>query len=465
LYLVNFIGKDKTLWLLIFITVFSWLLFPFMAKYLNPKLFKFGFLLCSLGVISFVVVKSTRNHFGLYGKYKVLFLCWVGYLIALLLSTLYSNSFYSLIQWCSIVVKFLFLIFLLNYMNKKFIFSTFRIYSNIAVLSVIFALLAACLSLMGIDPITTVDLGGRSGEVYFGTYYVGGTSIYYPIQFFRIQGLCEEPGTFGFVLIPALFWCLIVEKKYLRSIIIILGLMFSFSLGAGSCLLLVLPLIWTKYSVKDNISVFIMITICLIVVMYVVASSSVGRYLRSLSHEELIAFAMLQSGAGIAGNEEELIQCLERSLSTTTGGKIQSFESRKEGMLIVFEYLKTHNMGTGTALGMKTVNNSISVGYAVAALEAGIVGGILYFCLFCLMGVMAVIMIWRLSDDGYENRVKMAVALSVCSVLYMGAQRIQPDLSFWHMWLYSMLLYLSLNNDFDTSSDLNLKRGESYELL
>jgi hypothetical protein len=106
------------------------------------------------------------------------------------------------------------------------------------------------------------------------------------------------------------------------------------------------------------------------------------------------------------------------------------------------DYLRDNMTGTGAALGMTTVNNSISVGYVVAALEAGIIGGALYLCLFAIMGWLALRAIMTSNHSAFDGQVRLVVALSVCAVLVMGAQRIQPDLSFWHMWIYAMLLYL-----------------------
>jgi O-antigen ligase len=99
-------------------------------------------------------------------------------------------------------------------------------------------------------------------------------------------------------------------------------------------------------------------------------------------------------------------------------------------------------MGAGAALGMTTVNNSISVGYLVAAVESGVIGGILYLCLFIVMGWGAFKIIVTSNNESFDELVKVVVALSVCTVLVMGAQRIQPDLSFWHMWIYAMMFYL-----------------------
>lgn len=278
----------------------------------------------------------------------------------------------------------------------------------------------------------------RLGDVYFGTYYVSNTSVCMPAPIFRIQGLSEEPGTFAFALLPAFFWLLIAEKAYVRSAVIVLGLMFSMSFGAGLFLLLLLPIMAMNNSTDYKVPTFFLSAACVIGLMYVVSGSCINRYLENTDDASLMAMCMKD----VELDRRACIEMIAGSLSTSPYGKVHSFQDRVDGILAAWTYLKVHVMGTGTALGMSTVKNSISVGYVIAVLEAGVVGGIFYLCLFAIMGWLALKTIITINIGDFDGQVKIVVALSVCTVLVMGAQRMQSDLSLWHMWIYAMWFYL-----------------------
>lgn len=436
----KYVNEEALRWLLVLITVFSWFVFPLMVKQLNPSVFDIGFVIC-LFLVSVIAFTSIRNQLALQTTQKMMLACWIGYLCALLLASINSTSTYSLVQWGVLFAKFLFLAFLLLYMNVKYIVATLRIYANLMVATVIFALIAVTAVAMGVHPLATVSLGGRLADVYFGTYYVLNTSICMPAPIFRIQGLSEEPGTYAFALLPAFFWLLMVEKAYVRSAVIVLGLMLSMSMGAGLFLLLLLPIMLKKYFTDYKVPVFFLCAISVIGLMYAVSDTCTSRHIKKMDDASIAILSEVKTNQGTF-DKHASIALLEKSLSSSPGGKVRSYQDREDGLRAALSYLKVHVLGTGAALGAVTVNNSISIGYVVAALEAGVVGGLFYICLFSIMGWLALKAIITSSHESFEERVKLVVALSVCTVLVMGAQRIQPDLSLWHMWIYAMWFYL-----------------------
>jgi len=449
-----FHNEDLLSQLLIFITVLSWFAFPLILKPFGPSLYNWSVSVAVAVAVAVGLVWSAflwkRNVLDLQPLHKVLLLSWLAYLLALLLSTLESASAYSLTQWALLTVKFLFFVFLILYLKPQFIFTTFRLYSNLMTTTVVLAFVAVCCVIMGIHPLAMMDVGGRETEVYFGSYYTLNTSIFMPHSIYRIQGLSEEPGTYAFALLPAFFWLLIVEKAYIRTAIIVLGLMFSMSLGAGILLLLLLPFMLRKYFKEDlKIPVFIFSAVCAIGLMYVVSGAWLENYMQQVDDSVIIKMSQVDMKEG-GVDKVASKTLLKKSLSVSPSGKISSLQDRIDGSYVALNYLKNHLTGTGAALGMSTVNNSISVGYVVAILEAGIVGGLFYICLFAIMAWLALSMFINSNDNSIESRVRHAVSLSICTVLFMGAQRIQPDLSFWHMWIYASLFYLtSSSNNFD----------------
>jgi hypothetical protein len=467
-----------------------------MVKQFNLPVFHLGFAVCLLLVGVITVFSASRNRLTLQPLHKVMLASWIGYLFFLLLATLQSASTYSLFQWGILFSKFLFFVFLLLYLDINYIVITLRAYANLMVATVCFALVAMIFLATGIPPLTAIDLGGKMGDVYFGAYYVHNYNdlICLPSPFFsieglnptfRIQGLSEEPGTYAFALLPAYFWLLIAEKSFVRSLIILLGLMFSFSLGAGLFLLILFPLIAKKYSANYAVPAFFLGAVCVIGMMSAISSYCITQHQsqptakssdspamikpRNTIDEQKVnpllaenasvlrineppanlqvSSARIESNSFIAfenteteskQNEKEQASFLSKGIQL----KSASFQDRLNGLRAVLGYFKDHVFGTGAALGMLTVNNSISIGYAVAILESGIVGGIFYLCLFAIMGSLALKTIITLNNNSFMNEINIVVALSVSTVLVMGFQRMQPDLSFWHMWIYAIWFYL-----------------------
>ncbi|MDQ6955152.1 MAG: hypothetical protein Q9M20_06875, partial [Mariprofundaceae bacterium] len=142
----------------------------------------------------------------------------------------------------------------------------------------------------------------------------------------------------------------------------------------------------------------------------------------------------------------------------------QLFTGRVDSLLAVYEYLLVHPFGTGDALGVMTVNYPISVGYAVAMLEAGVIGGVAYCAMFGLLFWKAFKLCLSVDMTQYEGQVRFAVAVAVMIVLFMGLQRQQPDLSLWHMWIYACFFYLTMKKDAVYEHDNILKEADSRSL-
>lgn len=434
-------NENVILQLLIFITVLSWLIFPLMLKQFAPVAFNIGFsIIAFVGVVG-IVIYFKKNIPELQLLHRIMLLCWVSYLVALLFATIQASSMYSLTQWGFLFTKFLFCIFLCLYINTKYIITTFRIYSNLMMLTVIFAVLAMIFAVAGIQPISIVDVGGKSTAVYFGAYYVHSASIFAPAPIFRIQGLCDEPGTYAFALLPAFFWFLFAERSYLRSAVIVFGLILSMSLGTGLFLLLLMPMIW-KYFKDYTVLVFFLAVILGTGGMYKISNYSLSRNIALMDDASLSVISYVGITKENLFDRDLSVKTLKKSLSSSPAAKLSSLQERVEGLNVVQNYLRNNMLGSGAAMGMSQVNDSISVGYAVAVLEAGIIGGIFYLLFFAIVGWLALKTITNRHNNAYEDRIRTVVALSVFSVLVMGAQRIQPDLSLWHMWLYACLFYL-----------------------
>lgn len=400
------VGTDL---LLIVAVFFSWFLFPVMLKFLAYTQFQVGFFVISVVVLFLLVRYSKLNNLDWSAWHKWFVFFWFIYLLFLLAASVRSGDLYSLKQYCITIYKALFFLVLLIYMKKNFIVWSFRLYSNFMVLVVTLACMVAIgVALEVMHPIQyftdKVTEHQQFFKVYWGAYYFDGLR--------RMQGFCEEPGTFALTILPALFWLLIVEKGYFRAFIITIGVLASYSFGALVGLFLLLPLVWKKklFPVKGMIILISMVALFVVI-----------KYIPYIS--------LMISG--------DFLPILDRFNQFT------SVAGRPMSVLVVYEYLSIHPFGTGNALGMVTVGYPVSVGYANAMLEAGVVGGIAYCIMFGLLFWTALKLSLLVDLKKTEGRVCFVVAVSVMILVFMGAQRQQPDLSLWHMWIYASLFYLT----------------------
>ncbi|BBN59000.1 hypothetical protein HVMH_0594 [Hydrogenovibrio marinus] len=70
-----------------------------------------------------------------------MFLFWVGYLCTLTVATIIANDLYAYIQLSSRILKVLFFVFLLFYIDKTYIYKIFSIYANLMSVIVIMAII------------------------------------------------------------------------------------------------------------------------------------------------------------------------------------------------------------------------------------------------------------------------------------------------------------------------------------
>ncbi len=450
---------DRTMmYSLIFTTVFSWFLFPFLLKFLYPSVFKISFLLILLAVFLMHWKYSNVNKFEFSREQKIFFFLWAGYLFALMVSTIYANDFYAYKQFLSNCLKVMFFIFILLLIDKVYIYKTFTIYANLMVISVIAALAVSIgVGMEILEPISTL----RNEEnienhylfdVYWGSYYRL-SAVYAPFPLFRMQGFSEEPGTFAFALMPAIFWMLIVKKAIVRTLILGVGVLGSYSIGIGLVLLGIIPLLLKVRSIRSTEILFVSGLLSLLLLMFIIPIKTgmpLFQWIAQLDYPRLDANSgglSAGSGGGLSAGSGPRNADEYNAYAWSSGfieNKTPSMTLRYEAILIVGDYLSKHPFGTGAGLGMTTVDYAIAVGFANAALESGGVGGVFYILMFLLLTWFAIQMVWKSDISSSEDKMRIAIGLSVLACMMMGLQRQQPDISFWHMWIYAALFYLTL---------------------
>ncbi|WP_238320235.1 hypothetical protein, partial [Hydrogenovibrio marinus] len=135
------LALNLSLSILLLTTVFSWFLFPILVKFLAPFAFRLGFILIFSMAIIINFKYSTANKLTFSKEERLLFLFWVGYLCTLTVATIIANDLYAYIQLSSRILKVLFFVFLLFYIDKTYIYKIFSIYANLMSVIVIMAII------------------------------------------------------------------------------------------------------------------------------------------------------------------------------------------------------------------------------------------------------------------------------------------------------------------------------------
>ncbi|BBN59003.1 hypothetical protein [Hydrogenovibrio marinus] len=233
---------------------------------------------------------------------------------------------------------------------------------------------------------------------------------------------------------PALFWTLYVNKSVVRSVILAIGILGSLSLGVGVLLIVLLPLI-IKVMHKFLVSSVILFVLLILIVLFSFVPLLTGEPLFYWLADKL----MYWFGSGIKFNFPYV-----NPQTILENSKEASLTDRLAAVTVVLNYLFHHPFGTGAGLGMTTVNYAIAIGFANAALEAGFMGGVFYIIMFLILACMVYVKIWKMAKFSTDEKMIIAIGLSVLTCIVMGLQRQQPDLSFWHMWIYASFLYLTM---------------------
>ncbi len=416
----SFISREKLKTNLILILVLaSWVIYPFVMIYFlarAPIQMAFGGLFAGGAFLLFIV--KTPKLPRLTPLHYLILVLWALYLYFFLFASLRSEYPSALGFFFNFFIKVAFFVVLLMYLEYNLIYKTFKIYAELMLVCTILALIVVVGVAFGLmHPIYLLKTTIATGTTFTVKYYLGAVYEYAPVTapfpLYRLQSFAGEPGSYAMVVAPALYWFLFVDKNRVKAGTIIAGIIGSFSVGIAICFLLLIILVTFQKKIyfQRMALAFLLLMVTSPLLFYVVSSISpdtwVSRYLLS---------------------------------KFITGGEASSFGSRVVEIEKTVVYLGDHSIGSGAGVGMTAVKFPISNGYVKAFLEAGYLGGVFYVLLFLAMAVLAYRVI-KLSGKSnlYPNVLGFVLGLSALTVMFMGLQRDQPDLSFWHMWLYASL--------------------------
>ena len=256
-----------------------------------------------------------------------------------------------------------------------------------------------------ISPLNTITIHVGSKVYEFDNYGLGFARSHYFIDFSgyriaRMQSFADEPGSFAHALLPAIFWALLNKKK-LMVIILSLGLLLTMALGA----ILALGIVGFLYCYKEGsrtilkaLFSFILIVALLIAITPTEFSESVAWYLKTKYDPEQ---------------------------RWTTSGEARQVDSK-----VTFQLLNEKPWGFGAKQANKAAGRDIAVGWCVALLDAGLLGGSAYFLAFSWLFLLAIIIFLK-----EKNKIKLYICANYITTYIMTSQRAKMDDSFWLLWI------------------------------
>jgi len=432
--------------LLLTLIVFSWALYPFTVSWIFPwHVRAVVVLLWVLFIISAFLFRAQCNIRELswpsYIKYFAILIS--VYFIALSVPTFMSENKVpvSAYYYLSLGSKYVFLGMLLFFVNKRILYSSLRIYTALCVVLAMLSLvnvlglymqwwwsLEPKLILQGVESprLMLISWSGFDGMArIFGAH---------PLAC-RIQSYSIEPAAFALALLPAVFWEMFIGKNKIKLVILLIGLAATWSFGA-LLLMILIGLLALALSIKKEARFDVGITLLVACLVTVGAQTYVGNVLNDeIQNPEFLP----QDPLGLAVDSLSAVEVLNM------GNKGGSFQQRVIDIGIAIEYLKEHPLGSGAGEGRRVTHSFLSVGYANAAVESGVVGGIVYNLAYLILvfGILGSLY-GHWSCQTLTSRLTIVYGLSVLMCILFGFQREQPDSSLWFMWLLSGYLFLSM---------------------
>ena len=406
--------------------------------------------LLKIGLLSFFLISSTACPQEKIRKtsffVKILIALSSGYLFFLLIATI-GNLNSNINQWISLGIKYLYLFYLYSFFPVQMIRPLLIIYSNIILFILIFCILCTFLIFINLPMIDNY-------RMYLAYLFDFGSEIIPNTNLYRIRGFTDEPGTFGFVILPALYYFIFINPKILQIVIMTICLVLTMSFGAALFLfLLIILLLSTIHSYNLRARFYKKILLLFSMIFFAMSALYI---LSDLAYRN--EYSCISEEVQRVQDHNLYKKCLEQlyanaeSQSSTAHGKIKSFEYRVKGIKLASKYLISHPIGTGASMVITDLNHSIAVGFMSAIINAGIFGGVFYLVFFAALFFKACsIILFCLRTDNTRN-LPFIFALSTLTLLFMGLQRIQPDMSYWHMWIYASMLILLQSSSYKIKS-------------
>ncbi|MEO0272134.1 MAG: hypothetical protein ABIM30_03465 [candidate division WOR-3 bacterium] len=315
-----------------------------------------------------------------------------------------NNEGISLYILLNRIAIFVFFFTILLFANTNFVIKSMRIYSNLLFCFGFSALLLLMLiQITNIQPIGKVVFELTSTyERYYNNYGLGlvlpgANVLFFPRSLF----FYDEPGTFARMLIPAILWILIYEKKFQQQFqlfILILTIFFTFSVGGWLTICIVYFCIFFKFKFKHKKINFnrkyIVNGVKLITIFCIIIVTISTFFLKKIDYNWILNYFFDKFYT-----------------SNSSGG------ARLLDVINFIELISKHPAGLGANIEILGVSGS--VGIFNTMLETGFIG----ICGSLMIYTSVLAMIIRIKNIYYSNKVLISLSAIVLSDVIMSLQR------------------------------------------
>ena len=406
--------------------VVSWTQFPFALDLALPYVPAEAIMLVLwFGAVAVALYGGRSSARPRLDKYGMLFLGGYGvYLAGLSVASLLNFGVDVAYQLALVFLKVAFLAFLAFFaLDRAILTRLLDVYSWVALaLSLSGVALSVVLLVFPFEPLRLIEVGMQGGaRIFLQNYGVG--FVVAPLDvscsvFYRVQSFSDEPGTFGFALLPALFWLFLARSSIWRSGVIAVALVLSLSAGAWLALAVagsVLGVAWRRriggmvWRRWRSVALFVLVTLALGLAVFFGVKA---------------ACALGYTDAPEGGKSVDYSDARGRS----AGKRVEQSRDALDLLLA-----NPEGVGAGQTAARTGV---VAVGYMNVLPEGGVVGGLGYGA--AMLALLALALRSLVVSSSPENA---AIGASVMALLVMGLLRAPPDATFWHVLFLAALIY------------------------
>jgi len=422
----NYINEKYSIFFLLFLLI-SWLLYPIMLSILFPKIkYTLIFLFILLLYVSIPFYKYNKID-NLTVIDKMAFIVLLIYILDGLVSSIVNmHSLQMIMQYIFYLSKYMIFFFFLLYLKEDIIWKSYKLYANISFLITILAIIVALgdyYHLFSYSDYLT-NLTNYNFKVYYGSYYHYSDVNFFGNLIYRLQGLSEEAGTFALSLMPAFLWFLLIEKNIYKIVIILIGMIWSFSIPVFG-LFFIFVFILKKANVNNAKTYILYVSIIVFLLIFFRTQLRVDSIFTLSSSNPYLAHA------DFAEN------------------RVVSFNVRIDDFLHYIDFFSTSNMltkiiGLGAGASIDgSYNHSDSIGYLVKFVDYGFIGGLAHLIIGLYLFYVSIVIVVNI-DQYKQKNLLILISLSTITSLSIAWLRQPYDISYWQMWIYATLFYYRL---------------------
>ena len=395
------------------------LIYPIMLNLLVFDIYKKITFVILISIVFLLLKYSNSEQIKLNKYLKIIFYLYILYLLILFISSL---KYGHILQYSIYLIKFLFFILLFYYLNKNIISKILQIYAVIMVFIVIFNIINAIgvffYNFNDIDNLTSIiQENGYRFKVFFGSYYELSNLNLLGYEVYRFQGLSEEAGTFALALFPAYFYFLYNLEK-IKFFIILIGMCMTMS--AAIPIVLIIIAIFTLITKEYKIAAIVLFSIVIFFILFYLNDIYILISQISLESHKLMSYERVIS---VYNRLEDIIYYLHY------------FDK-----LSIFDKL----FGEGSGSPFISYPHSISIGWLVKFVEAGLLGGFFYIITFSFIFILVV---FNIITNFYSDKVFYILSFSIIAFIIISSLRQPADSSFWHMSFYAFYFHYLVKYD------------------